>query len=131
MGTVTPEQRCYLGMKYKEMFDKDLKDVMRSECGRKDLGSALQLLSLSPDAMDVELLRKACKGIGTNERLLQTIICGRSNKDMEILKKKFFEMYTKDLGGYMSSELGGSMEDLVSCGVVRVVWSLIVVCQDP
>lgn len=113
MGTLTGEQRCYVGMKYKEMFDKDLRDLMKSECGKKDFGYGLQLLALPPDAVDVSLIRKAAKGAGTNERLLHTIICGRSNKDMEVLKKTFFNLITEDLGRVLDRELGGSMEDLV------------------
>ena len=53
------------------------------------------------------------QGIGTNEKLVHTIICGRTNKDMEIIKKTFFKCYTEDLGQYMASELGGNMEALI------------------
>lgn len=113
MGTLTPEQRCYIGMKYKELFDTDLRDLMKSECGKKAFGLGLQMLALPPNEMEVSFLKRAAKGIGTDERLVHSIICGRSNKDMEILKKTFFRCYTKDLGGFMDSELGGNMEALI------------------
>ena len=33
MGALTPEQRCYLGLKFKEVYDKDLRAFVKSECG--------------------------------------------------------------------------------------------------
>ena len=62
MGALTGEQRCFLASKYKQMFDKDLKEVMKSECGKRDFGTALQLISLPPNVMEAHLLRKAGKG---------------------------------------------------------------------
>jgi hypothetical protein len=32
------------------------------------------------------MIHKACSGIGTNELLLATILCGRSNKEVQALK---------------------------------------------
>jgi hypothetical protein len=86
MGSMSPETRCKVAVKYKEMFNKELKDVMRSECGKKDFGTALQFLALPPDAAEAGMVHKACSGVGTNELLLATILCGRSNKEVQALK---------------------------------------------
>jgi hypothetical protein len=86
MGTMNAETRCMVAIKYKEMFEKELKDVMKSECGKKDFGTALQFLARPPDAAEAGMIHKACSGIGTNELLLATILCGRSNKEMILLK---------------------------------------------
>lgn len=86
MGSLNGEERCMIPLRYKEIYDKDLRDVMKKECGNSDFGTALQLLAVPPPQADCALIDKACKGIGTNELLLFTIICGRSNRDMEILK---------------------------------------------
>jgi hypothetical protein len=102
-----------IGKRYKEIHGKELKAVMKSECGRGDFGTALQLLALPPDEAECEIIIKACKGLGTDELLLYPVICGRSNKEINHLKKKFFDMYTKDLGGYLDSELGGDFERLI------------------
>jgi hypothetical protein len=32
------------------------------------------------------MIHRACSGVGTNELLLATILCGRSNEEMIILK---------------------------------------------
>lgn len=61
-------------------------DVIKSECGNRDFGTALQLLALNPIDADCHLIKIACKGIGTNEFMLATVLCGRTNKEMEALK---------------------------------------------
>lgn len=72
---------------------------MRKECGNRDFGTALQLLAVNPIEADCMLINIACKGLGTNEFLLSTILCGRSNKDMTALKvhvkKQFVFIITK------------------------------------
>jgi len=113
MGQQTMEQRCKVHLKYKEMFGKELKDVIKSECGKRAFGTALQYLSMAPDMAECQMLRDACKGIGTNEMLIVSILCGRTNEEMEIIKKRFFDMFTKDLGSMLTSETGGSLEFLM------------------
>ena len=107
------ETRCKVTIRYKEMFDKELKDVMKSECGNRDFGTALQFLAVDPVSAECAMIQKACKGAGTNEGLLYPVICGRTNKEMEILKKKYFDLFTKDLGRVLDSELGGNLEALI------------------
>ena len=113
MGSMNAETRCKVALRYKEMFDKDLKAVMKSECGSRDFGTALQFLAVDPVTAECDMIQKACKGVGTNEGVLYPIICGRSNKEMEILKKKYFDLHTQDLGRVLDSELGGNLEAVV------------------
>jgi hypothetical protein len=86
MGGMSMEQRCMVPIRYKELYKKNLLDVVKSECGSRDFGTALQFLAVDPVASECLMLDKACKGVGTDELLLTTIICGRSNKEMELLK---------------------------------------------
>lgn len=51
--------------------------------------------------------------LGTDELLVVSIICGRSNNEMERLKKTYFQMFTQDLGTLLSNETGGNLEFLV------------------
>lgn len=134
---MTPEQRCQVPIRYKQLQGKVLVDVIKSECGNKDFGTVLQLLAVDPVSAECAVIDKACKGAGTDELLVFTIICGRSNKEIDILKvsgfflfvvntkfcqffhylsvgqKKYFDLNTKDLGKKLDSELGGSLESLV------------------
>jgi hypothetical protein len=86
MGAMTPEQRCKVPIRYKKLHGKNLRDVMKSECGNRDFGTALQFLAVNPVETECLMIDKACKGAGTDELLLFTIICGRTNKEMELLK---------------------------------------------
>lgn len=110
---MSPETRCKVSLRFKEMFGKELVKVMASECGNRNFGFALQLLAVDPVQTDCLVIDKACNGLGTNELLLFSIICGRTNKEMELLKKKYFAWKTEDLGKKLDSELGGNLESLI------------------
>lgn len=113
MGGMTMEQRCMVPIRYKELHKKNLLDVIKSECGNRDFGTAAQFLAVDPVHAECLMLDKACKGLGTDELLLSTIICGRSNKEMELLKKKYFQINTKDLSRKLDGELGGALDQLI------------------
>eukprot|EP00529_Nitzschia_sp_RCC80_P030781 CAMPEP_0113462194 /NCGR_PEP_ID=MMETSP0014_2-20120614/11952_1 /TAXON_ID=2857 /ORGANISM="Nitzschia sp." /LENGTH=290 /DNA_ID=CAMNT_0000354021 /DNA_START=99 /DNA_END=967 /DNA_ORIENTATION=+ /assembly_acc=CAM_ASM_000159 len=113
LARTTPEQRCQVSARYPQVHGKELKKVMKSECGNRDFGTALQFLAVPPDVMEADMLMKAMKGIGTDETLVYSIICGRSNKEMELLKKTFFNAHDKDLGRRLDSELSGDFERLI------------------
>lgn len=87
---MTMEQRCVVPIRYKELFKKNLSDVIKSECGNRDFGTAAQFLAVDPVHAECLILDKACKGVGTDELLLSTVICGRSNVEMELLKVREF-----------------------------------------
>ena len=97
MGSQNAENRTKVSLRYKQLFDRELNDHLKSECGSRDFGTALQLLAVDPVQAECEMVMKACKGLGTNEKLLATIVCGRTNDEMTLLKKRFFDLYTKDL----------------------------------
>ena len=50
--------------------------------------------------------------LGTKEELLYSVICGRSNAEIDLLKKAYFKRYNKDLSNLISSELGGDIKKL-------------------
>lgn len=113
IGATTPEERCLLPIRYKALYGKDLLAVMKSECGSKDFGTAVQFLAVDPVTAECMMIDTACKGVGTDELLLGSLICGRTNKEMDLLKKKYFALNTKDLGRKLDGELGGELEQLI------------------
>ena len=113
MASQNPEARCKIPIRYKEIYGKDLKAVMKSECGSRDFGTALQFLAVPPDEAECDMIEKACRGLGTNELILYPVICGRSNREISHLKTKFFDLHSKDLGRVLDSELGGNFERLI------------------
>lgn len=111
IGTKTPTERTKISLRYKEIYDKDLKTLMKKECSG-DYGTALQLLALPCDVAEAKLIKMATAGLGTSERILYPIVCGRSNSEMEILKKTYFKTYDRDLSTLIKSELRGNLADI-------------------
>jgi hypothetical protein len=62
MGSLTPEMRVKVPLRYKAMFEKDLKSVIKKEVGNRAFGQALQYLALPPDEAECAMIHDACKG---------------------------------------------------------------------
>ncbi|XP_048578415.1 annexin A7 isoform X2 [Nematostella vectensis] len=60
---------------------------------------------------DCELLRKAMRGMGTNEAELIGILANRSNAQRVEIRKRYKTMYGKDLMNDLKSELSGNLEE--------------------
>jgi hypothetical protein len=112
LATQNAEARVKIALKYKEMFGKKLKDVIDKECNG-DMGTALEFLAAPLDQAEANMLQKAFKGVGTKENILYPILCGRSNEEITILKKTYFNEYTNDLGIVLSKEVGGDLETIL------------------
>lgn len=113
IGATTPEDRFKIALRFKDLYDKDLKDLMQSESSG-DFGLALKMCSYGPVEAECYMIKQACKGMGSRKDVLYSILCGRSNRDMELLKKTYYKMYTKDLVTHISSESGGDLKKLLS-----------------
>jgi hypothetical protein len=112
IGNTTADDRMRIAKLYKDLYNTDLSKLMKSECGG-DFGLALQYLSYSAVEAECEMLQKAMIGVGTNEKLLYSILGGRSNKDMELLKKTYYKRFTEDLVSQVSSELSGDLKTVM------------------
>ncbi|CAH1776035.1 unnamed protein product [Owenia fusiformis] len=62
---------------------------------------------------DCEVLRKAMKGFGTDEKAIIGVIPARSNDQRQQLLTQYKTMYGKDLIKELKGELGGSLKDTV------------------
>jgi glutamate formiminotransferase len=78
-----------------------------------DFGDAIRFLALRPDQAEAKMIKHATKGIGSSTNIIWSIICGRTNAEIDILKKSYYSLYTKDLSKLLASELHGDMERLV------------------
>lgn len=112
LATQNATTRTYMSIRYKELYSKELSELLKKEFSG-DLGNALEFLALRPDRAEVKMLRRATQGIGASVNIVWSILCGRSNEEIERLKKVYFEVYSKDLGKLLASELHGEMERLV------------------
>jgi hypothetical protein len=59
------------------------------------------------------ILKEAMEGLGTKEKLLFPILCGRDNDEIVKLKETYFSMYSEDLGVKLAGELAGDFERMV------------------
>lgn len=62
---------------------------------------------------DAKILRKAMKGIGTDEKAIIDVLSRRSNAQRQQIKQQFKQMYGKDLIHDLKSELTSHLEDAV------------------
>ena len=95
------------------MYSKDLHELLKKEFASNDFGKAIQCLALRPDRAEALMIQFATKGIGASTNIIWSIICGRTNAEIDMLKKTYFTMHTKDLSKLLGSELHGDMERLV------------------
>uniref|UniRef100_A0A7S3P5T1 Annexin n=1 Tax=Amphora coffeiformis TaxID=265554 RepID=A0A7S3P5T1_9STRA len=121
IATQDATTRYYLAIRYGELFADDtrkddgirtLQKLMRKEFSG-DFATALEFLSLPAHMAECAMIRRACKGIGAAVNVVWSIVCGRTNAEMELLKRTYFQMYDTDLGKVLASELHGDMERLV------------------
>lgn len=102
-------ERWKLSRRYKELFDKPLDELMKKEF-KGDFKFGMTCLAMPLDEAECYMLKKATDGVGCNIAVVYSIMCGRTNDEINRVKKNYFKLYTKDLGKLMSSELRGDME---------------------
>nr|XP_006814024.1 PREDICTED: annexin A7-like isoform X1 [Saccoglossus kowalevskii]XP_006814025.1 PREDICTED: annexin A7-like isoform X2 [Saccoglossus kowalevskii] len=62
---------------------------------------------------DSEVLRKAMKGFGTDEKSIIAVVSQRSNKQRQKISREFKTMYGKDLIKEFKSEMSGKLLDVI------------------
>lgn len=112
LATQNPTRRAEIAIRYKELYKMSLVDLMKKEFSG-EFGLALQFLALPPDQAECAMIKQATAGIGSSVNIVWSILCGRTNAEMEKIKKTYFTMYGKDLGKLLGHELTGNMERLV------------------
>lgn len=112
MASKDAEERWKLGMRYKELHRQDLDELMKKEFSG-DFKFAMTCLAMPLDHAECYMLKKATDGLGCKVNVIYSIMCGRTNPEIEQIKRNYFKLYTKDLGKLLASELHGDMERIV------------------
>ena len=101
-------------LKLRQTFDdkhrRSLLKDLKSELGGKFETGAMAL-ARGPLDEDVYLLHEAIAGPGTNEAILNDVLLGRSNADMNAIKQAYHRAYQRDLTQEVKGELSGKTED--------------------
>ena len=108
----TNAQRLEIVKAYKASYGRDLISDLKSELHGK-LEDGMIALFTDPIEYDADELRKAMKGMGTNEDTLIEIICSRRAPILAQVKAKFNEKFKRDLEADVKSETSGTLRKLL------------------
>uniref|UniRef100_F6W0Q1 Annexin n=1 Tax=Monodelphis domestica TaxID=13616 RepID=F6W0Q1_MONDO len=112
LSSRTIDQRQQIKQKYKDIFGKDLEKVMESELRGYFRRVSLALLDL-PHELCARELRRATKGIGTNEAVLVEILCTRSNKEIEEIKTVYQTLFGNSLESDVIDDTSGDFKKIL------------------
>ena len=108
----TNRERLAMIESFRRQFNRDLLKDLKSELSGRFEDATLALFQ-DPISYDCWSLRKAMKGAGTNEDTLIEILCTRSNKDINLIKQKYLELYGKTLEQDLASDLSGDLKTVM------------------
>jgi len=109
-------QRLQMGLFYKTMYGRDLREDLKSETSGHFEDAIKRMMYDSPH-FEAYSLRKAMKGLGSDDAALIEIVCTKSNAEIKEMKRAYEEMFDRrDLEKDIVSETGGRFKRLlVSC----------------
>ena len=108
----TNRERLAMIESFKRQFNRDLLKDLKSELSGKFEDATLALFMSAVD-YDCWSLKKAMKGLGTNEDTLIEILATRTNNDINLIKKRYLEMYNRTLEQDLSSDLSGDLKTVM------------------
>ncbi|XP_061836755.2 annexin A1-like [Nerophis lumbriciformis] len=100
------EQRQKIKAVYEASHGESLSRALKSAL-RSDLEDISLALLMTPAHFDAYLLRRATKGLGTDEDVLVEVLATRTNEQIRDLKKAFKADYNKDLEDVIKDETKG------------------------
>ncbi|KAL4240205.1 hypothetical protein ACF0H5_000999 [Mactra antiquata] len=108
----TNGQRQQIKQMFKTCFGKDLISELKSELGGKfeDVILALMMKSEEYDAYE---LKRAMRGIGTDEDAMIEILCSRNNKQIQDINAEYYRMYKRKLEQDIVSDTSGHFKRLM------------------
>ncbi|KAK7507992.1 hypothetical protein BaRGS_00000957 [Batillaria attramentaria] len=112
IGYRSSDQRQNLKLMYKTCFGRDLVQDLKSELGGR-FEDAVIALMFKPEEYDAYELRRAMRGVGTDEAALIEILCTRSNAQIHALTAAYKMMYGRKLEEDIISETSGHFRKLL------------------
>lgn len=112
LSTVTPDDRTLIAHRYKELYLEELKFLLKSEVSG-DFGFLLQLLAVSLDEAEAYVLHAAVTGPLNTGQIVFPVLLGRTNAELAILKKTYFDIFNQELSAMVNAELGGDLRKII------------------
>ena len=108
----TNRERLAMINSFKRQFNRDLIKDLKSELSGHFEDAVLALFK-EPIEYDCYSLKKAMKGLGTNEDTLIEILATRPNYYINQIKQKYRALYGKTLEEELASELSGDLKKVM------------------
>lgn len=105
-------QRQQMMIDYKTLYGKDLISNLKGELKGK-LEEVVLALMMTHAQFDAHQLRKAMKGLGTDESLLIEILCSRTNSEIVDIKEAYKKEFQRNLEKDVVSETSGHFRRLL------------------
>ncbi|KAF2279578.1 Annexin [Westerdykella ornata] len=96
---------------YNQRYHEDLIKRLESETSG-NFEDALVQIARGPLLSDVWNLRAAMKGMGTKESVLNDVLIGRSNADINAIKREYQQVHGRSLEGDLRSDLSAATEQM-------------------
>jgi len=112
LGNRTANQRHEIAQAYKNLFGRELIDDLKSELGGNFERLVIALMYPWPQFC-ARVIKKACKGAGTDEDGIVDILCTATNCELKLIKDAYKIMEGDDMEDNLKKELSGDFQDLI------------------
>ncbi len=111
-GNRTVDQRQEIREAYKSAYGRCLLEDVDEELS-SDFKRVIHSMYLSPVELDVEEIRKAVEGVGTDEYVLTEVLGSRSNSRLTQIKEMYEERYGESLESRIKEECSKDYRNLI------------------
>jgi annexin A7/11 len=114
-ATRSPSELDYINTKYAETAGKSLFKVIDSEFSG-DMAKLLKtvlMAQINPPEYFADRIYYACKGLGTNDKVLIRVLVSRDEIDLSTINKVYIQKYKKTLVDQIKDECSGDYKNLL------------------
>ena len=98
--------------KYRELYDKDLRDEVEDETGGGSYRLLMRYCLATPEQYVADVIDAACVGLGCDEKMLLEVVVTHSQAELQAGKARWEGRTDKSLVDYLNGELGSSYRHL-------------------
>jgi hypothetical protein len=112
---LSPCELMHLAREFHREYGKSLIEVIKKELGGdiQKLVITIFYANINPSEYFATRIREAVKGVGTKEKILNRVIITRNEVDMDVIKKYYKTLYSRDLVEDVKSDTSGDYRKLV------------------